>query len=60
MLVTYADEMFWLQLQNVDDGLGHFGHQHQLSFYISAGHQHLKDVPNIEIQSSTFTNRHQL
>jgi len=41
-----------------------FGHQHQLSFYISFGlpdfgHQHSKDVTNNAIQSPTSTNRHQ-
>ena len=30
-----------------------FGHQHSLSFNISVGHQHSKDVTNIEIQSPT-------
>ena len=30
---------------------------HPLSFYISVGHQHLKDVTIIQIQSSTSTKR---
>ena len=33
-------------------------HQHPLSFNISVGQQHSKDVTNIEIQSPTITNRH--
>ena len=37
---------------------GHFGRQHPLSFYISVGLQHSKDVIDIEIQSPTSTNRH--
>jgi len=39
---------------------GLFGQQHSLSFNISIGHQHSKDVTNFEIQSPTSTNRHQL
>ena len=61
MLVTGVwDEMCWSQLYDVGDGFGHFGRQHPPSFYISNGHQHSKDVINIEIQSPTSTDGHQL
>ena len=46
MFVTdVGDEMCWWQLLDFGDGFGHFGHQYQLSFYISVGHQH-HDVSN--------------
>ena len=47
--------MYWsqLKLHDVGDGQGHLGHQHPPSFYISVGHQHTKDVANIEILSPT-------
>ena len=35
------------------------GHQRLLYFYISVGQQNSKDVTSFEIQSPTFTNRHQ-
>ena len=61
MLVTdVGDEMYWRQLLDVGDGFGHFGHQHPLSFYISVGHQHSKDVANIEILPPTTQKFHQL
>jgi len=42
-----------------DDLFGRFCHQHPLSFNISAGHQHPKDVTNVEILSLTSKNCHQ-
>ena len=39
---------------------GRDGHNNPLYFYISVAHQHFKAATNIEIQSPTFTNRHQL
>ena len=60
MLVTdVGDEMCWRQLWDVDDGFRRFRHQHPLSFKISVGHQHPKDVTNIEILSLTSKNCHQ-
>ena len=57
MLVTDAgDEMCCLQLRDVVDDHHRFCHQHPLSFIIGAGHQHPKDVTNIESPSSTSTN----
>ena len=47
------DEICWRQLGDVGDGFGHFRHQDPLSFIISVGHQHPKDVTNIEILSLT-------
>ena len=48
MLVTdVGDQMYWLQLLDVGDGFGYFGHQHSLLFYISVRHQDQKDVTNI-------------
>ena len=35
-----------------------FGHQHSLSFYISVGHKHLKDVTNIKIQALSLSNQY--
>ena len=50
MLVTdVGDEMCWRKLWDVGDGFGHFGHQHPPDFNIIVGHQHSKDVTNIEI-----------
>ena len=46
--------------KDVGDGFGFFGQQHPLSLDINVGHQHSKDVTKFEIQSPTFTNRHQL
>ena len=60
MVTDVGDEMCWWHLKDVVDSFGHFGHQHLRSFYIGVGHQHWKDVTNIEIQSPTSTNRHQL
>ena len=60
MLVTdVGEEICWWQLWDVGDNFGHFGRQHPLSFYISVGHQHPKDVINIEILSPTSLNSHQ-
>ena len=39
--------------------VGRFCHQHPISFNISVGHQHPKDVTNIEILSLTSKNCHQ-
>ena len=60
LVANVGDKLCWWQLWDADHGFGHFGHQHQLSFYINFGHKHSKDVINIEIQSPTSTNRHQL
>ena len=60
LLTDVGDEKCWWQLCDVSDSFGHFGHQHPLSFYISVGHRHSKDVANIEILSPKSTNRHQL
>ena len=61
MFVTDAgNEMCWWQPLDVGDGFGHFGYHHQLSFYISVGHQHSKDATKIEILSPTFKNCHHL
>ena len=58
LLVTdVGDEICWWQLWDV--GFGRFCHQHPLSFNISVGHQHPKDVTNIEILSLTCKNYHQ-
>ena len=39
MLVTDVwDEICWWQLLDVGDSFDHFGHQNQLSFYISVRH----------------------
>ena len=52
MLVTdVGDDMYWWHLKNVGDGFDRFGHKHQLSFYISVGHKHSKDVNKIKILS---------
>ena len=45
--------MCWWQFEDVGDGFCHFRHQHPLSFYLSVGHQHSKDVTKIQIQSPT-------
>ena len=45
---------------DVGDDFGLFGHQHPLSSYINIGHQDEIDVTNIEIQSPTSSNSHQL
>ena len=59
MLVTDdEDEICWRQLGDVGDGFGRFRHQDPLSFTISVGHQHPKDVTNIEIPSPTLNNCH--
>ena len=50
MLVTdFGCKMFWRQRLDVGDGFGHFGRQHEISFYIRVWHQHFKDATNIEI-----------
>ena len=60
MLVTgLGDEMCWRKLWDVGDGFGRFRHQYPLSFNIIVGHQHSKDVTNIEILLSTRKNCHQ-
>ena len=60
MLVTdIRDEMCWWQLWDAGDGFGRFCHQHPLSFNISVGQQHPKDVTNIEILSVKSKNCHQ-
>ena len=60
MLATdVGDQICWRQLWDVGDGFGGFRHQHPLSFSISVGHQHPKDVTNIEILSPTPENSHQ-
>jgi len=46
-------------LVTVGDGFGRFCHQHHLSFSFSVGHQHPRDVTNIEILSPTPENDHQ-
>ena len=45
---------FWRR--DVGDGFGYFGHQDPLSFYISVGYQHSKDVTKIEILSAISKN----
>ena len=50
---------FLWQLWDLGDGFGRSCHQHPLSFDIGIGHQHLKDVTNIEILSPTSRNYHQ-
>ena len=47
-------------IKDIGDGFGHFGHQHPISFYISVGHQHSKDVTNSEILSRKLKNRQKL
>ena len=60
MLVTdVGDEMCSRQLWDVGDRFRRFRHQHRLSLNNSVGHQHPKDVTNIEILSPTTKNRHQ-
>ena len=50
MLVTDVQaEMRWLQLRDVGDDFGLFGHQ---------GHQHSKDVTNIHKSSPNLSHRH--
>ena len=57
MLVTdVGNELCWWQLSDIGDGFAHFG---SLYFYISIGHQNVKDVTYIKIHSPTSTNRHQ-
>ena len=51
---------FSMLVTDVGDGFGLFGHQHPLSSYINIGHQDEIDVTNIEIQSPTSSNSHQL
>jgi len=48
-------DRFWRR--DVGDGFGHFGHQDPLSFYISVGHQHSKDVTNISKISPTLSHQ---
>ena len=48
-----------LMSKDVDDGFGHFRHQHPLPFNFSVGHQHSKDDINIEILSPIPKNCHQ-
>ena len=61
VLVTdVGDEMCWWRLYDVGDGFSNFDYQHSLSFYINNGDQQSKDIANLEIQSPTSTNRHQL
>ena len=50
--------MCWWQLLDVGDSLGRFGLQHQLSFSNGVGHQHSKNVTNIEILSPTLSHQH--
>ena len=52
--IDVGDEMCWWQLWDVGDGFGHFRHQRLLSFNISVGQQHPKNVTNIEIPSDEF------
>ena len=52
--IDVGDEMCWWQLWDVGDSLSHFSHQHFLSFNISVGHQHQKDVTNV----SKFCHQH--
>ena len=60
MLATdVGDEICWRQFWDVSDGFGRFGHQHPLSFSISVGHQHPKDVISIKTLSTTPENCHQ-
>jgi len=57
ILVTYVgDEICGWQLWDVGKSFGHFGRQQSLSFYISVGHQHEKDVTNMEFSSPTSKN----
>ena len=59
MLVTdVGDEIALVTTINVGDGFGHFAHQYPLSFYISAGLQHSKDVTNIHKSSPVFNHHH--
>ena len=51
--------MCWSQFLDVGDGFGDFVHQYLLSLNISVGHQHPKDVTNIEILSPIPKNCHQ-
>ena len=51
--------MCWRQFQDVGDSFDRFCHQHFLSFNLSVGHQHPKDVTNIEMPSSSPENSHQ-
>jgi len=53
------DEMSWRQLWDVGDDFGRFCHRHPLSFNISVGHRHPKDVTNIEFLPTTPENAHQ-
>ena len=48
--------MKMILVTDIGDGLGHFDHQYPLSFYISVGHQHRKDVTNIEFLPPTSQN----
>ena len=63
MLATdIGDKIRWRQLWDVGDGFERFCYQYLLalaSFSISVGHQHPKDVTNIEIRSPTSENCHQ-
>ena len=56
---TVGDEMGCQQLCDIGNGFGRFHQQHPLSFNISAGYQHPKDVTNIKIPSPTPKNCHQ-
>ena len=58
LLTDDGGEICWRQ--DFGDSCGRFGHQHPLSFNISVGHQHPKDVTNILILSPTYLNCHQL
>ena len=61
MLVTdVGDEMCWRQRLDVGDGFGRLSHQHALSFNISVGKQHSKDVTNMKLSISKFYHQHPL
>ena len=49
--VVRLHRCLWRMLETkcVGDGFGHFCHQHPLSFYISVGQQHSKDVTDITV-----------
>ena len=59
--IDVGDEIFWRQLWDVGDDFCRFCHQNplSLSISISVGHQHPKDVTNIEILTPTLENCHQ-
>ena len=60
MLMTdVGDVMCWRQLWDHGDAFGRVRRQHSPSFNISVGHQHPKDVTNIEIMSPIMSKWHQ-